>query len=191
MDFHCFCSCAVSLFLPFRSVCACTAGMVDPRTFLPRCQNPQHQKGSWRLCKAGGKKKKSVRDSCKSLCACSKNKGKCIWRYSQKKKKLKYFKNYFCSQKSNVEHIHLIPRAGNMTISTSDVYNAVVYGVNNRWKESENAVILVKYSAVLSGKHSNFAQAKYGSDCSQCAQFKSYSTSLKVCKIINYREKYV
>lgn len=78
-----------------------------------------------------------------------------------------------------------------MTISTSDVYNADVYGVNNGWKESENAVIWVKYSAVLSRKHTNFARAKYERGCSQCAQLKSYSTSLKVCEIINCREKYV
>lgn len=43
-----------------------------------------------------------------------------------------------------LKHIHLIPRAGDMTISTSDVYNADVYDVNNRWKESENAVVVVK-----------------------------------------------
>lgn len=46
-----------------------------------------------------------------------------------------------------------------MTISTSDVYNADVYDVNNRWKESENAVVPVKYSTVLTRKHRNFAQA--------------------------------
>lgn len=46
-----------------------------------------------------------------------------------------------------------------MTISTADVYNADVYDVNNRWKESENAVVSVKYSTVLSRKHTNFAQA--------------------------------
>lgn len=66
---------------------------------------------------------------------------------------------FFFSQKNNVEHIHLIPRAGDMTISTADVYNADVYDVNNRWKESENAVVSVKYSTVLSRKRTNFAQA--------------------------------
>lgn len=46
-----------------------------------------------------------------------------------------------------------------MTISTSDVYNADVYDVNNRWKESENTVVAVKDSIVLATKPKNFAQA--------------------------------
>lgn len=41
---------------------------------------------------------------------------------------------FFFFFRRDVEHIRSVPGAGDVTINTSDVYNADVYRVNNRWK---------------------------------------------------------
>lgn len=90
----------------------------------------------------------------------------------------------------DVEHIHSMPGAGDRTINTSDVYNADVYRVNNRWKKrgkcrcfGEIKNILIRKTPQLCSSDQASMKGTAGS------MYNLILAALKGWKIINYRQK--
>lgn len=92
----------------------------------------------------------------------------------------------------DVEHIHSMPGAGDRTINRSDVYNADVDRVDDRWKKREKCRCfgeinnsLIQKTLQLCSSHEASMNGTAGS------MYNLIPSAPKVWKIINCRQKYV